>query len=56
MSKSPELKKKTYKKPQIEVVRLSLAEVTLGTNCRFANPSNDYLTCGTGISSLCSRT
>jgi hypothetical protein len=55
MSESPEPKKKAYTKPQIEVVRLSLAEVTLGTNCRFANPTNDFTTCGTGISSPCSR-
>jgi hypothetical protein len=56
MSESPEPKKKAYTKPQIEVVRLSLAEVTLGTNCRYANPANDEITCGTGITSPCSRT
>jgi hypothetical protein len=55
MSESPEPKKKAYTKPRIEVVRLSLAEVTLGTNCRFANPTNDFDTCGTGIISPCSR-
>jgi hypothetical protein len=54
MSESLEPKKKAYTKPQIEIVRLSLAEVTLGTNCRFANPSNDFSYCGSVDPSPCS--
>lgn len=54
MSESPEPKKKAYTKPQIEVVRLSLAEVTLGTSCRFANPANDFTYCGAVEPSPCS--
>jgi hypothetical protein len=55
MSESPKPKKKAYAKPQIEEVRLSLAEVTLGTNCRYANPANNFDVCGTGITSPCSK-
>lgn len=55
MSENPKPKKKAYTKPQIEEVRLSLAEVTLGTNCQLANPSNQFDQCGTSISDICSN-
>jgi hypothetical protein len=50
-----EAKKKPYEKPRIEIVRLSLAEVTLGTNCQFANPTNAPGNCGAIFPPTCSQ-
>jgi hypothetical protein len=42
--------RKTYQKPEVRRIKLSLAELTLGSNCNEANPSVSGTTpvCGVG--------
>lgn len=37
--------KKAYSKPEVRQIRLSLAELTLGTNCDVNNPSTAAGSC-----------